>query len=215
MLRPYLCGHLFLPLVLARLASIFGFHRLFLPRFGLDFLTASEQVFIASARRTFSAGRLHFHHCYSPSIRRGILATGLSEASLFSWLFLIRRALKSSPTQQRCTALAANRIGACASRPRRRLNPTGGAYCMGSAAFSFPKPRAAYAALPRATAAAADSVAGGVFRRGARRWGSPRRKIPEAAVHVSAILEPEGDSERWLGFTALTDCVAPDLSPAC
>jgi hypothetical protein len=27
-------------------------------------------------------------------------------------------------------------------------------------------------------------------------WGAPRRKIPEAAVQVSAILEPEGDSER-------------------
>ena len=55
---------------------------------------------------------------------------------------------------------------------------------------------AADAALPKAPAAAPDSVAIGVFRRGARRWGSPRRKTPEAAVHVSAILEPEGDSER-------------------
>jgi hypothetical protein len=55
---------------------------------------------------------------------------------------------------------------------------------------------AADAALPKTSTAARDSVAVGVFRRGARRWGSPRRKIPEAAVHVSAILEPEGDSER-------------------
>jgi hypothetical protein len=57
-------------------------------------------------------------------------------------------------------------------------------------------PCAADAALPKASAAAPDSVAVGVFRRGARRWGSPRRKIPEAAVRLSAILEPEGDSER-------------------
>jgi hypothetical protein len=37
-----------------------------------------------------------------------------------------------------------------------------------------------------------DSVAVGVFRRGLEGGGSPRRKIPDAAVHLSAILEPEG-----------------------
>ena len=65
-----------------------------------------------------------------------------------------------------------------------------------AAIYAFPSICADDAALPKASAAAPDSVAVGVFRRGARRWGSPRRKIPEAAVHVSAILEPEGDSER-------------------
>src|ERR1019366_8335622 len=34
------------------------------------------------------------------------------------------------------------------------------------------------------------------FVAGLEGGGSPRRKIPEAAVHFSAILEPEGDSER-------------------
>jgi hypothetical protein len=40
----------------------------------------------------------------------------------------------------------------------------------------------------------------GFFVAGLEGWGSPRRRTPEAAVHVSAILEPEGDSERRLGF---------------
>jgi hypothetical protein len=42
----------------------------------------------------------------------------------------------------------------------------------------------------------------GFFVAGLEGWGSPRRKIPEAAVHVSAILEPEGDSERRLQSTS-------------
>src|ERR1700692_3841880 len=51
-----------------------------------------------------------------------------------------------------------------------------------------------------------DSVAVGVFRRGARRWGCPRRETPEAAVQFSAILEPEGDSEPWLQLLFLYTC---------
>jgi hypothetical protein len=54
------------------------------------------------------------------------------------------------------------------------------------------------AASPKSPSAALDSVAVGVFRRGARTWGSPRQKIPEAAVQFSVILEPEGDSEGRL-----------------
>ena len=64
-------------------------------------------------------------------------------------------------------------------------------------------------------AAAPDSVALGVSRRGARRWGSPRQQIPEAAVHFSAILEPEGNSERRMhlspakgGFASDRDALA-------
>lgn len=98
----------------------------------------------------------------------GNFSDGLVGGIPVSWSFLIRRTFKSSPGQWRFAALFAYRIDACAYIVRA-VALGSSADRMGSAAFSFPTRRAVYAALPRATAAASDSVAGGVFRRGARR----------------------------------------------